>query len=959
VVASGAQSLTPEQWHRMEQLCLAALDLRAADRPQFLARACGGDQELRCQVEHLIASYEESGSFLETPLRSAALRVIAHQEEQDQRQDTVTIGQTISHYRVSEKLGGGGMGVVYKAQDLKLGRWVALKLVPAELARDRRVLEQLHVEARAASALNHAHICTVHDVDEHDGYPFIVMELLEGQTLNHRIGGKPLDLEEAARLGVQIAEALDAAHRRGIIHRDIKPANIFVSPRGEVKVLDFGLAKLLPSDIEPTLSAKAGETRAFAGTLPYMAPEQLLGKRADERTDIHAIGAVLYEMATGRRPFGESRVPELVEQILHETPVPPVALNARISRRLQAIILKCLAKEPAERYQNVKEVLDDLAPLAAPATHSRTWWAATVTITVIVLAAVTALLWTRGPARPADRSEWVQITNLPDAVSQPALSPDGRRLAFIRGPGTFVTPGQVYLKSLPDGEPVQLTTDNSLKMSPTFSPDGLKIAYTALDGWMWDTWEVGVSGGQPHLWLRNASGLTWVGQKSLLFSEVKENDAMGIVAAAENRSEERDIYLPTGDHPMAHRSYASPDRKWALVVEMDEGIWLPCRLVPMDGSSPGRSVGPPDARCTSAAWSPDNKWMYFSSNPGGTFHIWRQRFPAGQPMQITSGPAEEEGIAVAPDGRSLITSVGLSQSAVWLHDPSGERQISVEGYSYEPKFSPDGRSLYYLKKALPAFGPTELWGADLGSGRREVLLPGIAVGADPLPAYDISPDARQIVVTGVDNHAKHRLWVVDTDRKSPPRQIPGVEGDMPFFGADGEIFFHFHAAGLASAFVSRVGTDGTGLRKITDEHIPLLKGISPDRRWLLGLRLRGNEAAFVALSVDGGTPIPILLPGAAPGESRIEWSHDGGLMFIMLAASLGDVPNGRTYVVPLRPGKVFPPIPPGGFRSEDEIAKLPGVRLIETDGVAPGPTPETYALTRHTVQRNLYRIPLP
>src|SRR5262245_52608498 len=215
-----------------------------------------------------------------------------------------------------------------------------------------------------------------------------------------------------------------------------------------------------------------------------------------------------------------------------------------------------------------------------------------------------------------------------------------------------------------DGEPVQLTRDDLQKMSPVFSPDGSKIAYTTVAGPRWDTWAVPVISGQTQLWLPNASGLVWLGRDKILFSEIKDNDIhMPIVTSEESRAGQRDIYVPASKRGMAHRSYPSPDGRWALIVEMDRAIWLPCRLVPMDGSSAGRQVGPPDAGCTFAAWSPDGDWMYFSSNVGGAFHTWRQRFSDGQPEQITSGPSEEEGIAMAPDGRSFITAVGTRQSS--------------------------------------------------------------------------------------------------------------------------------------------------------------------------------------------------------------------------------------------------------------------------------------------------------
>jgi Tol biopolymer transport system component len=310
------------------------------------------------------------------------------------------------------------------------------------------------------------------------------------------------------------------------------------------------------------------------------------------------------------------------------------------------------------------------------------------------------------PTHPARRElTYTQITNFTDSAVSPALSPDGRMVAFYRSDNWWLTNDRIYVKLLPNGEPVQITDDPRAKYGLVFSPDGSRIAYTVSQGG-WNTFTVSPLGGEPRLLLSNAAGLTWLDERRVLFSEIRTGLHMGIVTSMESRAEYRRVYFPRDERGMAHLSYASPDRKWALVVEMDP-VWQPCRLIPLDGSSAGRQVGP-QGRCTAAAWSPDGKWMYFGAEVDGSHHLWRQLFTKGEPEQITSGPMEAQGVAVAPDGRSLMTSIGMQQSAVWIHDARGERPISSEGhvptvnqsglFGTRPKFSRDGASLFFLRR---------------------------------------------------------------------------------------------------------------------------------------------------------------------------------------------------------------------------------------------------------------------
>jgi Tol biopolymer transport system component len=661
------------------------------------------------------------------------------------------------------------------------------------------------------------------------------------------------------------------------------------------------------------------------------------------------------------RPFEGTTSAVIFEAILRDAPIAVRARNPGIPLELERIINRLLEKDRETRYQSAADVRADLkraerdsssaarATVAAPVEHGRVRRhfapAGVAALVAAVGLAGAAYVYTHLPAAPATSpSEYVQLTSFTDAAVAPALSPDGRMLAFIRGGESFMSLGQIWVKLLPNGDARRLTNSPDLKYGPLFTPDSANVVFTQVGQsgtrMSFDTWTVPTLGGEPRRLLPNASGLSWMSDGHILFSEVRgEGVHMGIVTATESRAGSRDVYFPAHDRAMAHFSAASPDLQNALVVQMDRtgSSWEPCRLVPLDGKSAGRQVGP-DGVCRAAAWSPDGRWMYFSAVIGGTQHLWRQAFPDGGPEQITFGATEEEGIALAPDGRSLITSIGTSRSVVWIHDAAGERAMSTEGYAYQGRLSRDGKRLFYLSRQGQRSPAAELRVADVATGASEAVFPG-----QPVEDYDLSPDDSTVVFST----RAAQIWIAPLDRSAPPRQLASG-ADQPSFRGAKEIVVR-HLSGATNTLATVTVDQG----QLVPFGGPIVEksSVSPDGKWVLAAAYSHDESAtgMFAIPLDGGTPRRFCR-----GYCLAGWSYDGRAFYVVRAVGLA---AGKTMMWPLAAGQSFPEL------AADELTEslsrgAPGASMIEHMYIAPGPSAATYAFVQADSERNLFRIPL-
>jgi serine/threonine-protein kinase len=872
--------MTPERWHAVERLYHAALVCAPDERPAFLTDACAGDDALRQAVDALLTRQPQAERFLEAPAWQSVATALAEPPAH-------IVGRMIGAFEVLSHLGSGGMGEVYRAHDRRLGRDVALKFLTPELAPDAEARERLRREALAASALNHPHICTLHDIVDDEGRPILVMEIVEGEPLSAMIPKEGLPIETVVRYGEQLADALAHAHAHGIVHRDLKPSNIVVTAAGRAKVLDFGIARQMhPADLDAATKNGSALTDAVAvaGTLRYMAPEALAGQPVDARSDIWALGVVLYEMATGVRPFEGSTGAALTGAILHE---PMAPLPARVSGTLRAMLQKCLAKEPSQRYQSaaeVRAVLEMTRPepaasvIAAGADSDSTPRSARGRVArwvaVAALAGVVAGIaaWTTRRQAPATPLSRMTITLGPDESFADewmplAISPDGRRIAYVARRG-----GQqrLYLRPLDrfEATPLAGTEDGYL---PFFSPDGLWLGFFASGKLQ----KVSIEGGTPVILCDapRGRGADWGPDNSIIFAPDGNTGLSQISAAGgvprilttlngQESSHRAPQILPGGDAVLftvlTGPQLASSNRVLSLETGQSQSL--------VDSGSWARYVA-------------DGHLMYIVDGVAVTAPFDRNRLTlTGPPTPVLEDlrqslmtGANLWPFAVSATGSLVFVPGGPARRSLMSFDRHGVGSPLSSGlHAYEQlSLSPDGRRLALTLRARSGY---DIWIYELEQSRLTPLTTG---GQDGFPVW--SPDGTRIAfASGRFGHPN--MFVQAADGSSPAeRLVTSDKVQRPSsWSPDGHILSFTQDDPMPDLWALSFEHPPTARPMVQLPGYQTSSRISPDGRWLAYASEESGQFEIYVTSFPQGVG---KSPVSSGGGSHPVWAKNGRELF--------------------------------------------------------------------------------